>query len=92
MDMAAVHNSSDSPFQSKAKYIKSNTKDLSEWHQMQWSLIQWYAQSPMTPRSVIYNVAYNVLVFCKQQNSIGIWVYYQCVDAMSLCILNSITA
>ena len=30
MDMAAVHNSSDSPFQSKAKYIKSNTKDLSE--------------------------------------------------------------
>ena len=39
MDMPVVHNSSDCTFQSN-----SNTNDLSEWHQVQWSLIQWYAQ------------------------------------------------
>ena len=39
-------NLSDSPFQSKAKVIRinSNIKDLSEWHQVQWTLIKWYAQ------------------------------------------------
>ena len=31
------------------------------------------------------------LYFCKRQDSIGVWVYYQWVDTTSICILNYLT-
>ena len=46
--------------------------------------------SQTTPKNVLLFIM--CLYFCKQKNSIGVRVYYQCVDAMSICALKSVIA